>query len=37
MRVYSASHSRQLSEIARLVVEDPTAVLEVTACMKLNR
>ena len=34
MRVYSVSHSRHLSEIARLVVEDPTAVLEVTACMK---
>jgi len=36
MRVYSASHSRHLSEIARLVVEDPAAVLEVTACMKPN-
>ena len=36
MRVYSVSHSRHLSEIARLVVEDPTAVLEVTACMKPN-
>ena len=36
MRVYSVSHRHRLSEIARLIVEDPTAVPEVTACMKVH-
>ena len=36
MHVYSRSHRRNVSEIARLVVDDPTAIPEVTAWIKLN-
>ena len=36
MRVYSSSHRRDVGEIARLVVDDPMAIPEVTAWIKLS-
>jgi hypothetical protein len=36
MRVYSSSHRREVSEVARLVVDDPTAIPDVTDWIRLR-